>query len=154
MEYPLFNRTYIFKGSMFHCYVRSPECKCYSFVLLRDLFFLHLSKLCCPLWILVCEKTLPFNKRRIREPFERLQKGSHIWEEWLIFHPPNSWNLGAILEESLTCSTIFGQKKLSFGPLPNQVAFVLSHLHPPTQRNATVRSSSAQMLRGNLPTLH
>ena len=26
MEYPHFNRKYIFKGSIFHCYVRLPEC--------------------------------------------------------------------------------------------------------------------------------
>ena len=26
MEYTIFNRTYIFQGSIFHCYVSLPEC--------------------------------------------------------------------------------------------------------------------------------
>ena len=29
---PFFNRKYILKGSIFHCYVRFPECSCHGFV--------------------------------------------------------------------------------------------------------------------------
>ena len=56
---------------------------------------------------------LPFNKCASREPFERLQKGSHIWEEWLIFQPPNLLKfLGTNLEESFP--SFFGPTKSKF----------------------------------------
>lgn len=63
--------------------------------------FLHLVKLRSPFWILNavwCATSIQQTEKS--EPFARLQTGSHIWEEWLIFHPPISWNLGTNLEES------------------------------------------------------